>query len=304
MSNICALQTPHHFGLRGLVLIVAALCLPSSVANAGDVVLGFTEPFVTIDLAASETGTLSNLSVRRGDSVRADQLIGSLDNDVLQANRNIAQARLESVAKLNAANIRYARAKRNLEKLEEAQSEGFGGTREVEIAASELELAETDLEAVREEAGISELTVKRIDAEIRQRQLVSPITGVITKLHREVGEFVSVTEPHVVTIVDLKQLRIRFHPKSSQAETLTERQPVAVRLVHSNRVVRGQIEFIAPVIDADSDTLQVDVLLDNSKGNLRSGRRCLLELQHHIESNAVASGLTKAHSSQTTESRQ
>ena len=247
-----------------------------AAALAADPIVGFTEPVQTIGLAASETGTLAELHVARGAAVAAGQIVGALDADVLRARRELAQARVDSQAKTNAARIKFERAERNVQTLRQLRDEGHGGKRELELAESELELARTDIEAVEDELRLSQLDLKRIDAELRGRQIVSPINGVVIDVHRDVGEFVATTDPKVVTIADLGALRIRFYPPTALVEPLSTGDQLAVRFLHSGQSVWGTIDFIAPVINADSNTIRVDLLLDNRGGRLRSGRRCEL----------------------------
>jgi hypothetical protein len=45
------------------------------MAFATDAIIGFTEPVKTIELAASETGTLSKLNIKRGDFAGTNQVI-------------------------------------------------------------------------------------------------------------------------------------------------------------------------------------------------------------------------------------
>lgn len=257
-------------------LTIFALLLTTSRAMAQEPIVGFTEPITQIELAASETGTLSQLSIKRGDVVKAGQVLGSLDIEVLEANRRIAQARLDSTSKLKAAGIRLSKVQQDLEKLQQLRSEGMGSKRELALAVSEYELARTDVEAVNEEMQLSKLTIKRFDAEIRRRSLISPIAGIVTEIKREIGEFVAATDPQVITVVNLSQLRIRFYPQTEFAEPLNIGDKLNVQFVHSNAIQAATVEFIAPVINANSNTIQVDVLLDNSAGKLRSGRRCVL----------------------------
>lgn len=252
------------------------LCLCGNGAFAADPIIGFTEPTTTIELAASETGTLSKLNIKRGDRVAAAQVLGSLDVEVLEANRMIAQAKLDTGARLKAAEIRLKQASQNFEQLQTLRAEGLGGRRELQMSQAEFELAETDVEAVKEEIQLSSLELRRIEAEIRRRSLVSPINGIVSDVHRDVGEFVAASDPNVLTIVDLSELRIRFYPETKFAEPLVPGDMLSVRFVHSNKVVNAKVEFIAPVINADSNTIQIDVLLDNSLRKLRSGRRCEL----------------------------
>lgn len=254
--------------------------LTSSVA-AHEPIVGFTEPIRTVELAASQTGTLTELNVRPGQRVEAGEIIGSLDVDVLRASRDVAVAKQESEARLTAARIRLNRAEEHYNKLRQLRDEGHGGKRELQIAESDYELARNDVESVNEEILLAGLEVTRIDAEIRRRQIVSSIDGVISDVHREVGEYVSANSPHVLTIVELRQLRIRFYVPAMLAEPFDARDRIDIVLMHNHQTLTGTIDFVAPVIDADSNTVRIDVLVDNSKGKLRSGRRCQLHVDSH-----------------------
>jgi len=63
------------------VLFVLACC---RCALSDDTIDGFTEPFRKIELAPAEPGVLTTLLAAEGDVVNAGQLLGTLDNDVLQ----------------------------------------------------------------------------------------------------------------------------------------------------------------------------------------------------------------------------
>jgi HlyD family secretion protein len=260
------------------ILILCSLAMSACQANATEPIVGFTQPAKTIELAASQTGTLAALSAKRGDRVRKGQVLGSLDSDVLQARRDLAAAKANSQATVKSAQIKRARAQQHYEKLQQLHVEGHGGKRELQLSASDLELAETALEAAREEATISQLSLKQIEAEIRQRQLISPTNGIVTDVAREIGEFVAASEPTVITIADLSRLRVRFYPPTTIAETMHPGDQVKIRFLHSNDLILAHIDVVSPVIDADSNTIAIDVLIENETRAipLRSGRRCEL----------------------------
>jgi len=270
---------PTHF-----LALFSALCIGLSAASSvygSDKVIGFTEPVRTIELAAAETGILTELTIKRGDPVTTGQRLGTLDIAVLQSRRDLAEARVASTAKLQSAKIKVRRAEQNYQQYQQLRSEGHGGKRELEVAASDLELATIEVEAADDEIRLNQLELRRIDAELARRQIVTPITGVVSEVHREVGEFVAMTEPIVVTIVDLSALRIRFYPRTSIAESLQVGDGIFVEFEHSGNQQKAIIDFIAPVIDADSNTIQIDVLLQNQQGQFRSGRRCALLTGNH-----------------------
>jgi len=275
-------QQPRRIFVLAFSVVALAVCAAwDETGYAADAIIGFTEPVRSIDLAASETGTLAALHVKPGDHIRAGALTGSLDSGVLQARREFAVARQGAQAKLKASRIRLARAKKNYERFKQLHDEGHGGKRELENAESDYELAIIDVQAVEEESKLVAVDIRRIDAEIRRRQIISPVDGVVSEIHHEIGEYVSANDPNVLTIVDLRQLKIRFDIAAAAATQIDLGDAIPIRFAHSRESHRAAVDFIAPVINADSNTIRVDLLLENNSGKMRSGRRCELLLESH-----------------------
>jgi multidrug efflux pump subunit AcrA (membrane-fusion protein) len=105
---------------------------------------------------------------------------------------------------------------------------------------------------------------------------VAPIDGVVTVLHKETGEFVAPTDPHILNLVQLDKLLGVFSVPAPQATRLKAGEKLAVQLVDSSASVPGAVESVSPVTDAESGTVRVKVCLDNPKGEYRSGQRCTL----------------------------
>ena len=58
---------------------------------------------------------------------------------------------------------------------------------------------------------------------------------------------------------------------------------VDLELPESGAKVRGKVEFVAPVTEAESGTVRVKVLIDNAQGAYRCGVRCLLNAEQTKE---------------------
>lgn len=130
--------------------------------------------------------------------------------------------------------------------------------------------------AAEEEIRQSQLEAKRIEVQLARRTIRSPINGVILRLHHEPGEFVTISEPTLVTVADLSQLKIVLHPMSSEATSLEENTKVQVRLERQNEQAEATVSFVSPVTNADSGTVRIELLVDNPSNRFRSGQRCWL----------------------------
>jgi len=239
----------------------------------------FTEPYETIRVATAEPGRVGEVFVQLGDVVKHGDLIVSLDNRVLDQTRKLATAKANARGSLEFAESELQLKSNRLEKYKSVQSEGFAGKVELEIAKSELASAQARWQAALDEQTQNQLEVARIDAMIEQRQVRSPIDGVVIQLNHKTGEYISSNEPETAVIVDLSRLRAKFYLLTEQAEKLAAGQRVNLRLLQDDKPVAGVIKYLAPVTSADSLTVEVDVVIDNQQNQIRSGVPVRIELE-------------------------
>jgi len=178
--------------------------------------------------------------------------------------------------KLDSATAEHELRKTRLERLEPLRAEGHASQEEVDRARAELGVAEANLQAVREQHQLDELERKKVEAMIERRTVRSPIDGYVLKIQKDEREFVSVNSAGVAIVVQIDPLRVVFSLPTAYAAKLSVGSAVDLELPESGAKVRGKVEFVAPVTEAESGTVRVKVLLDNSTGAYRCGIRCLL----------------------------
>ena len=114
---------------------------------------------------------------------------------------------------------------------------------------------------------------------MEQRTIRSPIDGVVTQLHRRIGEFVAPNNPDMMTVVELDPLLANFSALGPEAMRLRVGQKVKVYFPSYDQAVNGIVDFIAPVTDAESGTVPFKVRIDNPDGKFRSGEQCELRVK-------------------------
>ncbi len=237
---------------------------------------GFTEPYRQIELAAGEPGILDEIHVREGSPVAAGDLVAALDTDVLRATWELARERSLAEGALQASQAECEMRRTQWEQLKTLRDRGHATQRELERAETDYRIAEARVMMAREDLRLHQLEMKRIEVQIARRQIRSPIDGVVSEVFREVGEAFVASDPRVATIVQLKKLRARFSASPSVAAKFVPGQSVSLLVTEAQQTVVGEVEMIAPVIDARSGTVQVVVVIDNPDERIRSGARCLL----------------------------
>jgi RND family efflux transporter MFP subunit len=245
----------------------------------GELVEGFAEPYRLIEIAAaSETGLITSIGVREGQTVKRGDLLATLDIDVLVATLNIAKERSRLTGRFDGANAELEMRRRRLAKLQQLLREGHATEGEVERAQTDVVIAQANVLLADEERRLAALECKRIEAQIQRRQVRSPIDGVVTEIRREVGEAVAINDPHLMTVVQLNPLRVKFSLTMAQASELHEGQILPLHLSDVSHAADATVEIISPVLDAKSGTVQVTCVIDNSDNRYRSGMRCVVRL--------------------------
>ena len=236
----------------------------------------FTEPIETIQVACPENGIIDSVNVKRGDIVDADQLLFELNMNVLEASLKLAQAKANSSARLKAAEVEFEAKEKKYKKLVKLISEKAGSPQEVERAKADYEVARQNVEAIIEEMEQFTLETKRIESQMEQRRVRSPIAGIITDVRRKPGEYVANADPHLATVVQLQTLRVVFYLPTAKAVKIKKGYAAEIFFTETNEKTQAVVEYVAPVTNADSGRVRVEVLIPNQNLAFRSGVRCRL----------------------------
>jgi RND family efflux transporter MFP subunit len=238
---------------------------------------GLTEPYRTVDVAATEPGLIAKMFVREGDAVLKGQPLATLDSDLYAALVAIAKQAMDSRGNLQSALADVQLKQDRLAKFEALRAADHARAEELERARAELAIAEARLLAVREELELRRLEFEKAKVQLDRRTIRSPIDGVVTKSHKDEGEYVAPNDPIVCTVVRLDSLIATFSVPAPRARGLKADRKVQLRFPDSAEPAEGAIEFVAPVTDAESGTVRVKVRLDNATAVFRSGERCTLD---------------------------
>lgn len=261
-------------------IIVSVLAFANNVVSAEQPIRnleGFTEPDEIVEVASPYAGIVSTVTVERGQQIKEGQLIAELDTRVLKASLKVAKAKAASTSAVTEARALLELRKRRAELLRDLLDNGSANPEELLRAETEQTVAEAALKAAEDQIKIFLLEQKELETQIESRQIKSRMTGTIANVHRKPGEFVSASEPTLVTLVRLDVLRVKFFVPIPLAFELSENQRVAVILSGSKTKVPAKVDYISPLVDASSMTVRVEVTIDNLNGAYRSGLRCRLQ---------------------------
>ncbi len=270
-------QRPVTSVLLGVFLV--AFCLQTTRGDEVGTVQGFTEPVESIDVAAMEAGSISEVLIRRGQRVRKGEVIVRLNDEVLRESRAAVEAEATSVANIEALDIEREVKQGRYETLKRLHEAGSGSQEEVKMAKADFEVASKKVEAAKEQLGIAKLRLRELDARIAQRRILSPIDGIVVDVKKKRGEYVAAEELHVATVVRLEELRAVFFVPTEMATEMNvqEGRRFKVHIPLIRRDVDSRLEYVAPVTEPDSGLVRVHLLIANERETYRSGVRCQLK---------------------------
>ncbi len=262
--------------------------------------IGTTQPAKTVVLRSQVEGRLLSLTVDTGDRVREGQVLARLDDALLVAAVNEAQAELaaleaeiersraqvaEARAALERARVELTQARNDAERYTQLAEDGAVAAREAETFQTAVQVAEQAVQSAQERVRSEEKTVaatlgrvaaqRAVVAQEQQRRaytrLVSPLTGVVLERRSEPGNLVS-PGGEVLQLGDFSQVKAVVPVSELDLAALRVGQTVAVELdALGDRALTGRIGRISPVADATARQVPVEVVLPNPGGQIGSG---------------------------------
>ena len=277
MNTINITRSPNFFNRLVTLFVgfcVVALLLTSVAQGQID---GFIEPFRSIELSSDETGAIAGLEVEEGDSVMAEQVIARLDVRVQELQLEIAAQLAKTTSQLIAAEQTLKKREEISNRLEELRRKGHASQSEIIRAEMELSIAQAKVLAAQEERTVREIECRRAEVQLARRTILSPFDGVVAKIHRREGEFLSPLHPEVATIIQVDRLLATFAVPSSQLSMFEIGKEFNLEL-ESGKLIKGKVHRIGVETDAQSGTIEIKLVIENESLELRSGEICTLNI--------------------------
>ncbi len=271
-------------GLLSMLLVFPCKADPGTV-------LGYLEPYRSIDMDVAEVGVIGEIFVEEGDTVEKGEALISLNNSVLEAQLEIARIQSESTAAMTVAQADLDVAQERYSKLSKLRSSGTAHSSEVARALAEKKKAEGQLSIASEEQKIAGFRVDEIEAQIEKRLLRSPIRGIVLEINRDIAETATASgganpAKPLVRVAEIERLKLVVHAPAARADQLEKGKVMPVRVLQQSSLTldrensaidtTGTIEFVSPAIDPSSETIRTRLVLDNADGVLRSGSHALV----------------------------
>ena len=250
-------------------------------------------------LAAPAGGQISRLRVKKGQRVKANQVLLELWNDDLQAQLQLAEQQLKTVvSRIDEVCTVAEQSSKAAERARQLRERGF-------ISADGMERAEADAKAkqascvtARSETAQSRSRVDVARAGLQRMVLRAPFDGIVADISGELGEYATPSPPGILTLpaIDLIDDRCMFVSApidEVDAASIKVGQVARITLdAIKGRSFAGKVKRVAPYVlelEKQARTVEVEVVFDEppTSENLLVGYSADVEIVHSSHANVL-----------------
>ncbi len=225
-------------------------------------------------LSTEVGGRVAELFVRKGDRVRAGQLLLRLSDADLDARVRLEERSLEAArASLGETCGRLAQAERELVRSRRLAEENIVSRELTERVENNRDVAVSACDAARARVSQAAAALDFARAQLAKTVLRAPFDGVVAELRSELGEWITpsptgIPMPPVLDLIDPSAVYVTAPLDEVDVARVRTTLPVRVTLdAFPGRTFAGRVRRVAPyVVDVEKQnrTFDVDVDLDDA----------------------------------------
>lgn len=226
-----------------------------------------TTALVDLRLAFTIPGKVLTVHVKKGDLVKAQDVIMELDHREQSARVEIREMQADSDLAIKQAELQFELEKIRFENIADLRKKGGASEFEFQTAQAQVNVAELNLEAEKQRREQAALLLKQEKATLDRFFLYAPVDGVLDAMIVHEGETVNELDP-VVNLVVTDPLKVDAAVPTEATLGLKPGDPAWIqsKLHGFGNPLRGKVERIAVKADAASATRLVEIHVPNHVG--------------------------------------
>jgi len=291
----------------------SAVAVETAIAETGTLedpieYVGTTQPVRLVSLRSQAEGRLVDLGVDVGDAVNQGQILGQIDDRLLLAQLNQAEAELAALqsevtqaesevsdaqAQVDRARAELQQAQSDADRLRSLFEAGAGTEQAAEQAQTAVITAEQAVRSAIEQVRTRQQSViaaqgrveaqRSVVAEENERReyslLTSPITGAVLERVTEPGNLVQPGD-EVLTVGDFSAIKVIVQVSELELAGVRAGQAVQIRLdAFPDRTFSGQVSRISPAADPTARLVPIEITMPNPGGQIGSGLLARVQFQ-------------------------
>lgn len=213
---------------------------------------GTVDARTRIKISAQVSARITALPFREGQDVKAGDVVVRLDAEELQANLDAARAGLRAdEARLEGTQAALVRSKSELERVRSLHRSKDRSDAELEAIEAAYLQQESSLRVAEQSIESSRAQVRRVERDLANSVIASPIDGTVTLVNNEVGELVLGTFNNlgqtILEIADLTEIIMRAEVDEGNIQQVKPGQTATVYVTaYPDREFPGRVDKVRP----------------------------------------------------------
>ncbi len=241
-------------------------------------------------LAPATGGQIAKLHVRKGDRVKARQVLVELWNNDLMAQYQVAVNDATAVrARAEEACTTAAVARRDADRWVRMRAQKLVADDAAERAIGQADSSAAGCNATRQSIRGANSRIDAANAMLERTRIRAPFAGTVAEINGELGEFVTpspvgIPTPPTIDLIDNSCLYVSAPIDEVDAPSVKTGMPARITLdAFQNRQYEGHVRRVAPyVLEAEkqSRTVEIEAEIDSQNGreNLLPGYSADVEI--------------------------
>ena len=257
-----------------------AIVAPTHVENhAGLDLPGRLEAYIRAPIYARVTGYLKSWQHDIGGKVRAGDVLAEIDTPDLD--QQLLQAR---------ADLSVSQANAKLAQISAERWQSLAGTDAV--AKQDVDTRTFTLNANVAQVRAAQANVDRLVAEEGFKRLIAPFDGIVTSRETDIGALINVGATggaELFVISETSKLRVYLNVPQNYVPSVPPGTRATINVPeHPDKTYSGTVEASAQAVDPSTGTTLMQLIVDNSAGEMMPGDYASIHLQIPAAPNALS----------------
>jgi RND family efflux transporter MFP subunit len=250
---------------------IVAIAAPAHVENDEGLDLpGRLEGYISAPIYARVPGYLKSWNHDIGATVRAGDVLAEIDTPDLD--QQLMQAR---------ADLGVSQANAKLAQISAQRWQSLSGTDAV--AKQDVDTRTFTLNANIAQVKAAQANVERLVAEEEFKHLVAPFDGIVTARETDIGALINVGAAggsELFVVSETSKLRVYVNVPQNDVPSVPSGTQATIRVPeHPGKTFTGTVEASAQAVNPSSGTTLMQIIVDNSAGELMPGDYASIHLQ-------------------------
>lgn len=233
--------------------------------------VGSLRALETVQVSPRLGGRLEEIYVQVGDRVAEGQVIARLDDDELSEQVQQSEASLEvSQAVVRQRELELQNLGAILERTKGLRDSGLISDEQLEQAQTRYDVAQAQLNVARAQYQQADAGLRQLRIRLEQTQITSPIAGLIGRRFVDAGVQLNTANP-IVTVVNIDTVKLVANVAERDLVKLQQGAVGAVEVdALPGRIYDGEVVNVSPLLDPQTRTAEVEIMIPNEDGQLRA----------------------------------